>query len=103
MRCNLMSATKLVCFHCQKEVPLLGLVGRRDECPFCRADMHACKNCQHYDRASYNECKEPQAERVLEKDRSNYCDHFTPGAGLSASDDKEKALTAAEALFTFKK
>jgi hypothetical protein len=26
---------------------------------------------------SYNECREPQAERVIEKDRSNFCDFFT--------------------------
>jgi hypothetical protein len=25
---------------------------------------------------AYNDCREPQAERVIEKGRSNYCDFF---------------------------
>ncbi len=75
-------------------------MGRRDECPKCRADLHSCKNCQHYDRAAYNECKEPQADRVQEKDRSNFCDYFTPRSGGPSAADKQKDLrAAAEALF----
>ena len=52
-------------------------VGRRDECPHCHADVHVCLNCQFYDPTTYNECREPSAERVLEKDKSNYCDYFS--------------------------
>jgi hypothetical protein len=94
-----MPAAKLQCFSCHKEVPLLGNVGRRDECPFCHADMHVCKNCQHYDPKAYNECKEPQADRVVEKERSNFCDYFSPGSGSGAEDAKKDLLAAAEALF----
>jgi len=95
-----MSSSKLFCHHCQKQVPLLGLVGRRDECPFCRADLHVCKNCQHYDPKAYNECKEPQAERVLEKEKSNFCDFFSPKSeGPSSLDIKAQQMAVAEALF----
>jgi hypothetical protein len=94
-----MSAAKLSCFHCHKEIPLLGTVGRRDECPFCRADMHVCKNCLHYDPKAYNECHEPQADRVVEKERSNFCDYFTPGTGSDPASKKQDLLSAAEALF----
>jgi hypothetical protein len=81
-------------------VPLLGLVGRRDECPFCRADVHVCKNCMHFDPKAYNECNEPQADRVLEKERANFCDYFTPGNGtISATKSKDDLMNAAEALF----
>lgn len=77
------------------------LVGRRDECPKCGADAHACKNCRHYDRTVYNECKEPQAEVTREKDRANFCDFFEPGsgAGSGADEARRKAMAAAEALF----
>lgn len=50
--------------------------GRKDECPKCKSDLHACKNCKFYDSSAYNECLEPQAERVVDKGRSNFCDYF---------------------------
>jgi hypothetical protein len=90
---------QLTCFSCGNQIPLLGLVGRRDECPKCHADLHVCKNCQHYDRNAYNECREPSADVVREKDRSNFCDYFTPGAGGSAQDKAKDLRSAAEALF----
>lgn len=62
--------------------------------------MHVCRNCKHYDRSAYNECREPSAEVVREKDRANFCDFFTPGdGGKGAVDKKNDLLAAAEALF----
>lgn len=91
---------KLICFSCSKEIPLIGNVGRRDECPHCRADVHVCKNCDFYDPKVYNECRETQADVVREKDRANFCDYFTPRKGGSGAEDKRAALrAAAEALF----
>jgi hypothetical protein len=93
-------AASLFCFNCNKEIPITGLVGRRDECPQCRADMHVCKNCEFYDPKVYNECREPQADIVKEKDRANFCDYFSPRQGPGAGVDKAAALrAAAEALF----
>lgn len=95
-----MSAKQLVCFSCAKSVPLLGAVGRRDECPFCHADQHVCKNCEHFDPQAYNECREPQADRVVEKERSNFCDHFTPRDPSRSTGSKADDLKSlAEALF----
>jgi hypothetical protein len=51
-------------------------VGRRDECPGCRTDLRVCLNCAFYDPARANACMEPQAERVQEKEKANYCDFF---------------------------
>lgn len=91
---------KIVCFECQNEIDILGQVGRRDECQKCGADLHVCKNCLHYDPKSYNECREPQADRVQEKDRSNFCDYFTPNdKNSSQKNSKDQLLSAAEALF----
>ena len=73
-----MSALKWNCFSCQGVLETEGLIGRKEECLHCRADMHVCRNCLHYDETSYNECKEPSAERVLEKEKSNFCDYFAP-------------------------
>jgi len=67
-----------LCFNCGHNLELLSATttSRRDDCPACSADLHVCKNCKFYDPNAYNECHEPQAERVLVKDKSNYCDYF---------------------------
>jgi hypothetical protein len=96
---------KYFCFNCGNEILLSDrhAVGRADGCPKCKGDLHACKNCSFYDERAYNQCKEPQAERVLEKNRSNFCDYFefaqrsSPGA--KQTDQKAKALDALDALF----
>lgn len=78
-------------------------IGRRDECPHCHADLHVCLNCQFYDSAVYNECHESNAERVLEKDRSNYCDYFSVGVQhavpLQEANPADNARRKLESLF----
>lgn len=69
---------KLSCYSCGQELAFSSKIGRRDECHKCHSDIHVCKNCLHHDEHAYNECKEIQAERVREKDKSNFCDYFTP-------------------------
>ncbi|HPC85586.1 MAG TPA: hypothetical protein P5238_01005 [Smithellaceae bacterium] len=64
------------CSRCQKEIPGDTPTGRQAQCPFCGADLHVCLNCIFYERGIYNDCRESQAERVLEKSRSNFCDYF---------------------------
>lgn len=91
--------SSVVCFSCHKENKVSLPVGRRDECAHCGADLHVCKNCRFFDPKSYNECKEPQADVVLEKERSNFCDHFNPGGQIKTGPSKEDLLAAAEALF----
>jgi hypothetical protein len=90
------------CFRCGGEIVLENKPGRKDVCPSCRADLRCCRNCGFYDPGAYNQCREPQAERVLEKDRSNFCDYFrfkdSPSAG-SAKDSRGSARDKLEALF----
>ena len=94
-------ASTFKCHACAAEMRFEGFPGRRDECTACGADAHTCKNCQHYDRSAYNECREPQAEVVREKDRANFCDFFYPSAGdgATANGARQDLLSAAEALF----
>ena len=92
------------CFKCQKEVSVLSAVqvGRRDCCPACNADLHCCRNCRHYDVRAYNQCNENQAERVLEKDESNFCDYFEYREGRSdllPPKDKAAIIKDLDALF----
>lgn len=91
---------EIYCFSCKKPNTYQAKIGFRDECMHCRNDLHVCKNCEFYDPKAYNECREPSADVVREKDRANYCDYFSPKQGaLSADDQKAKLKAAADALF----
>lgn len=96
---------EITCFRCQTKLLVPEPISRKEECPKCGEDVRCCRNCEFYDPKVYNECKETQADRILDKDRSNLCDFFKPKqSGPSVQSDKEKQLLAAEALFkNFKK
>lgn len=90
------------CHDCRAEILIASgaSIGFREECDQCGADLHVCLNCGHHDPSAYNECREPSAERVADRDRANRCDYFRPGAGPgSGSGASEKALSALEDLF----
>ena len=73
-----MSGLSGSCWKCGAEISA-SEYGRSDSCSRCRNDTRCCRNCQLYDRTVHNECREPAAERVLDKDRSNFCEFFKPG------------------------
>jgi hypothetical protein len=90
----------VTCFHCGKLNHFPERIGFRDECESCGADVHVCKNCRFYDPKVYNECTEPSAEVVLEKERANRCDYFqSAGEKAVMKTAKDDLLSAAEALF----
>ena len=84
--------------------PLQDQPGRRDVCPSCGADLHSCIQCSFYTPGHYNDCREPQADRVLDRERSNFCDFFRPkAAGAGApSTAKGEARARLDALFSKK-
>ncbi len=91
-----------VCYSCGKDISLgvKSIVMRGDECPSCTADLHVCKMCQHFDLGSYNECREPNAERVVDKEKANFCEHFVVNLKAdSANKKRENFLSSADALF----
>ena len=50
---------------------------RADQCPHCAADLHCCKNCEHWDIAAHNQCKEHIAEYIPDREKANFCTFFT--------------------------
>ena len=64
------------CYFCGGEVPIEGRVMRKDACPHCRRDLHACVQCRFHDPGRHNRCREPKAEMVAERERANQCDYF---------------------------
>lgn len=90
------------CFNCGTSLDkIIAPVARSETCPHCGADVRVCKNCRHYDVKAYNECNEPQAERVLDKERANFCDYFsfTGGAAKESQPSKEDVLKQLDDLF----
>lgn len=87
------------CAFCQNEV-VIESVGRRDTCPSCGRDLHCCYQCRFYDASAHNQCHEPQADRVVDKEKSNFCDYFgfDPQIRIK-SVSKDNAKSKLEALF----
>ena len=89
------------CYKCnaQIELSLDSDVGRSEECPKCFANIRCCKMCKFFDTKAYNECSEPMAERMLEKEKANFCDYFKLGSGETKGDSKDDLLAKANSLF----
>jgi hypothetical protein len=66
----------VTCAACGADVGRPERVGRRDVCPRCRAELRACRQCRFHDPRLADGCREPQAERVEDKTRANFCDYF---------------------------
>ena len=89
------------CYKCGTDLSLTPNqnIARSEDCDKCGCDLRCCKMCQFYDSNSYNECKEPVADRIVEKEKANYCDYFKLGTSSTAGDNQKSALDAANALF----
>lgn len=89
------------CFKCGHTLEKTDF-GRQDQCPQCHTSTHCCLNCTHYDSTRYNECTEPIAERVVDKEKANFCDYFKPlnkSRTKQPDNSRQEALKKAEALF----
>ena len=90
-----------LCHRCKKEIPETLPIGRREECPSCKADLHCCRNCAFFDPTVSKQCREPVAEHVKDKERANYCDYFDFAQARSTGDGvrTDQARKALEDLF----
>jgi hypothetical protein len=95
-----MSLTGGNCWHCGNSLTALDY-GRQDSCAKCGRDTRVCKGCFHYDPTAHNECRESQADRVVEKEKANFCDYFRPRetGGSSSVPTRDALKAAADALF----
>jgi predicted RNA-binding Zn-ribbon protein involved in translation (DUF1610 family) len=90
------------CGKCGARLPIIAnQVGRRDVCPNCGAELHACIHCRHFDETVAKECKEPFAEVPSDKEDANFCELYQIGDGQDRGGMKSKdsLVSAAEALF----
>lgn len=92
----------IICFNCKKDTDLHQgqKILRSEECVHCHASLRSCKMCEFYDKSAYNECRESQADRILEKEKANFCDYFSlKGSGNDGNNSKDALLDAASSLF----
>jgi hypothetical protein len=78
------------CWKCGKKIeyPVGSRVMNRDTCSRCDADLHACRGCQFHDPGKHNQCAEPRAEWVGDREAANYCDYFQPNLILMARGER---------------
>jgi hypothetical protein len=48
-----------------------------EQCPHCRADIHACRQCTHFEPSRRFECTEPIPEKIADKNSRNECAAFS--------------------------
>ena len=79
------------CWHCGRATEVVERVGFRHECEGCGRALHVCRNCEFYDASYNNACRENQAERVVDKERFNFCEYFAPASGNASIKDSKGA------------
>jgi hypothetical protein len=47
-----------------------------EQCPSCRAAIHACRQCAHFDTSQRFQCAQPIPERIEDKTARNDCASF---------------------------
>ena len=69
-------------------------------CDSCGLELHACLNCRFHDDAVSNQCRESEADLVVDKERANRCEWFQPrGEAASEEEDGVRSREKLEALF----
>ena len=78
----------LACHGCGQTQQVEGPVSRGAGCSRCGVALRCCRNCVFYEPSAYNQCAEPVAERVVDKEMANFCDYFS-AAGPVADREAE--------------
>jgi hypothetical protein len=91
-----------VCHACGRELSR-DRVGVRDLCAACGAWLHCCRNCDHYAPGLANDCREPAAERVPDKEQGNFCDWFRTARVPAAATTTGGVRADLDALFAKRK
>lgn len=93
----------LRCWKCGADLKVVpSPFSRFAECPACKVDLHVCRMCRHYNPRYVGQCDHDFADKVLVKEKSNFCSHFrpSPNAFAGAADaGKAQVQQELESLF----
>jgi hypothetical protein len=88
------------CHRCGAHVDARERLGRRDACLRCGAALHCCRNCDFFAPGRHNDCREPLAERQVDKEAANFCEYFRVAAApATPREARTGARAQLEALF----
>ena len=87
------------CHRCGRQFTV-ERVGVRATCA-CGAWLHCCLACAFHEPGRANDCREPRAELVPDKEQTNFCDWFRPMAPATPQ-PSGTARAELEALFAKK-
>jgi hypothetical protein len=92
---------KVKCYNCHEVIDHSpgDKIYRDEDCEHCGVSLKVCKMCRFYTPEVYNECSESSAQKVPEKEKSNYCDYFFLTGTNVEKENKNKLLNEADALF----
>lgn len=87
------------CWRCGAAVS--DRVGVRDVCDACQSYLHCCRNCDFYEPGAHNDCREPNAGMVADKEQANFCDWFRVAAvrGSAPATKADDARARLDRLF----
>lgn len=95
--------SRLSCWKCGEDLKSVPRpFSRFAECPACKTELHVCRMCRHYDTRYVGQCNHDFADKVLMKEKGNFCSHFKPDPRAfrgAADPEKEKAEQALQSLF----
>ncbi|HUU29257.1 MAG TPA: hypothetical protein VM123_15735 [archaeon] len=91
------------CHGCGTAIQIEDKIYRGDTCRTCGRPLHCCKNCSFYDPTAHNQCREPQAELVGDKEAANFCDYFRPARGSAGGISQASESTRKKLEDLFKK
>ena len=74
------------------------VVPRRAGCDRCGAALRCCMACTFHDPSAYNECNEPNAERVVDKHAEKLLRLFPTFGGRSRGSERGPAAVASSDL-----
>jgi len=89
------------CHYCRGSLSLEVRMKNR-LCPHCNSDLHACKNCIHYDENLTSKCKEPESPWIGDRSAQNSCTYFEfapPSDPKAAIADRHKEAEEAKKAF----
>jgi hypothetical protein len=66
----------IICPSCKKKTDL-ERISFRSVCDHCNACLHCCYYCQYYQVGLANDCKVPGTERILDRQKNNFCEEFS--------------------------
>ena len=87
------------CWRCGERLDqILFPLNRQSYCPACRADLHVCRMCVEFDVKRAEKCRAELDDVPHEKERANFCDHFSPSVDAYTAEDSSAANAARSGL-----